>query len=129
MAKFLSTLTACQMEGDTVWALGESLVYQSDLIGMVIVPQGFETDFASVPRIPVVFTLWGDRAHREAVIHDYLYRRNSRPVVSIETANSVFLEAMECLGKSAVVRYPMYWGVCLGGSSSYHKRNVEDKLR
>ena len=31
------------------------------------------TDFASVPRIPLVFSVFGDRAHEAATIHDYLY--------------------------------------------------------
>lgn len=37
------------------------------------VPMGFETDFASVPRIGAVYALFGNRAHRAAVVHDYLY--------------------------------------------------------
>ena len=36
------------------------------------VPSEFITDFASVPRLPVVWLLTGDRARRAAVVHDYL---------------------------------------------------------
>ena len=41
----------------------------------ITVPTGFFTDFASVPRMPFVFLLFGDVAHEAAVIHDYLYRK------------------------------------------------------
>ena len=40
----------------------------------ITVPTGFLTDFASVPRMPFVFLLFGDVAHEAAVIHDYLYK-------------------------------------------------------
>ena len=130
MAKFLTELDARLKDDDRVWILDSPLAYQSDIFGgfKVEIPAGFETDFASVPRVPIAYTLYGDRAHREAVIHDYLYRIDSVPEVSFETANSVFLEAMKCRGKSWFIRWPMYLGVKFGGYSSYHKKRVEDKL-
>jgi hypothetical protein len=130
MSKFLTDLDVRLKDDDKVWVIGSSLVYQSDILGgfKVEVPPGFETDFASVPRVPIAYTLFGDRAHRESVIHDYLYRIDSVPEVSFETANSVFYEAMECRGKSWFVRWAMYLGVKLGGFTSYHKRQVGDRL-
>lgn len=128
MAKFLTELYIENIN-DTVWRLSDSLIYESDIIKQVIiVPVGFETDLASVPRIPIVYMLWGDRAHREAVIHDYLYRIDSQPVVSESTANDVFYEAMTVRGKPWYVRFPMKWGVSLGGFTAYHKLKVKDKL-
>jgi hypothetical protein len=36
------------------------------MLGKVIeIETGFETDFASVPRLPIVYTLWGNQTHRE----------------------------------------------------------------
>lgn len=127
MAEFLSELDARCVD-DMVWRLNDTLSYQSDIADRIDVPAGFETDFASVPRIPVVYTLFGDRAHREAVVHDALYRIDSVPVVSRATADRVFLEAMECRGKGAFVRYAMYAGVRLGGWAAYHKRRMADRL-
>lgn len=113
-------------DNETIWILDEPLEYFSTLLNtVVVVPKGFNTDFASVPRVPIIYTLWGDRAHREAVIHDYLYRIDCRPNVSVSEANDVFSEAMKERGKPWWVRWPMYWGVCLAGNSSYHKRNVD----
>ena len=128
-AQFLSELDIKLTDNDCIWTLESPLVYYSELLDVKIeVPTGFETDFASVPRVPIAYMFYGGRCHREAVIHDYLYRTNSIPVVTFMQANDVFLEAMKVRGKSWGVRFPMYWGVCSGGYFSYHKRRVEDKL-
>lgn len=109
---------------DGTWRLIRPLHYRSEIAGDIVVPSGFLTDFASVPRLPFVYETWGNRAHREAVVHDYLYRINSFPVVSFMTANRVFLEAMESRGVSWLIRYPMFWAVCAGGWPAYHKMRV-----
>ena len=134
-SKFLTGLEI-ELCGDNegVWTLKNPLVYQSKLLNQIItVPFGspaitFYTDLASVPRVPLAYEAFGDRAHREAVVHDYLYCIDSTPVVSFMTANRVFLEAMIARGKPWYVAYPMFLGVCLGGYFVYHKRHVADKL-
>lgn len=119
-------------ENESIWVLDRTpLVYNSALLGcQIVVPAPileypFYTDLASVPRVPIVYELWGNKAHREAVLHDYLFRINSVPVVSFMTANRVFLEAMLSTGKPWRIAYPMFIGVCLGGYFSYHKKYVE----
>ena len=128
MAKFLTELNARLKDDDRIWIIDSRLVYESDLVGTVIVPEGFQTDFASVPRVPLFYALFGDRAHRESVIHDYLYRSDSFPSLSRSQADNVFLEAMKCRGKGFFVRYAMWTGVRAGGWTAYHKRNVGDRL-
>jgi hypothetical protein len=142
---FQTVLDVRLKEGsDCVWIVVSPLKYLSELLNRLITvptwyeiqsdssaegdPPLFETDFASVPRIPVFYEMWGDRAHREAVLHDYLYRIDSIPVATYSQANSVFLEAMQSTGKPWRIRYPMYWGVVLGGWTAYHKKRVRDKL-
>lgn len=116
-------------ENESIWILVSDLVYYSPLLkSNIIIPAGFETDLASVPRIPFVFWFWGGRAHRESILHDYLYRIDSKPVVSFWTANKLFLEAMESRGKPRRIRWPMFLGVTIGGYWSYHKKRVTDKL-
>jgi hypothetical protein len=123
-SKFLTELHL-SLKSNGIWVLDEPLVYYSDLLKRrVTVPVWFQTDLASVPRVPIVYWWWGGRAHREAIIHDYLYRRDSMPMVSFQVANKVFLEAMKARGKPWYVRHPMYMGVCAGGKSSYHKKMV-----
>jgi len=122
MSKFLTELEVELVNDDTVWRLKHPLMYWSDLLNYtVVVPAGFETDFASVPRVPVAYTLFGDRAHRESVIHDYLFRKDSKPLVNFMTANKVFLEAMEFRGKTKFVRYAMFFGVCFS-FFCFHKK-------
>jgi len=124
MAEFLTELTLENLN-DKYWKLIQSLLYKSDILQCVVeIPFNFITDLASVPRIPIAYWFWGGRVHREAVLHDYLYRIDSIPVVSFSIANKVFLEAMKARGKTFYVRYPMYTGVVIGGQSSYHKKEV-----
>ena len=129
MSEFVTELN-CQLKvrSDTVWVLHSPLIYNSDLIGQVIIPTEFETDLSSVPRIPVIYAIWGARAHREGILHDYLFCEDSAPIVSWGVANSVFLEAQKSRGKSIYIRYPMYWGVCLGSYGFYHRRKVFDAV-
>ena len=127
MSKFLTELDV-RLRDNKIWVLDSSLAYESNLVGKIEVPSRFETDFASVPRLPIIYLLWGDRAHRKAVLHDYLYRMDSIPLVSFSTANKVFLEAMKIREKKWFVRWPMFLGVKFGGHSSYHKRKVSDSL-
>jgi hypothetical protein len=127
MAKFLTDLEVRCID-DGRWKLDAPLVYESDIAGRIEVPAGFETDFASVPRVPIFYTLFGDRAHREAVLHDYGYRCDSIPVMERSTVDDLFLEAMKERGKGFMVRYAMYWGVRLGGWTAYHKKKVNDPL-
>lgn len=127
MAKFLSYLILEDIS-DKVWELHEPLIYESDILGRIEVPVGFQTDLASVPKVPLVYEAWGNRSHYESVIHDLLYRIDSVPAATFDQANAVFLEAMIVRNKPWWIRWPMYKGVCWGGQSSYHKRKVGDKL-
>ena len=137
MSQFITELYIQLKEGsDKIFVLDENrpLVYYSSLLKrkgldpFLRAPGGFNTDLASVPRVPFVFSFWGGRAHREAVIHDFSFCKDSKPNLSFSLANRVLLEAMKCRGKPMRIRYPMYWGVCLGSYLYYHKRRVGDKL-
>jgi len=128
-SKFLTELEIVCVSED-LWRLNSPLEYESSLLGCKITaPKDFYTDLASVPRVPIAYWFYGGRAHREAVIHDYLFRKNSVPIVTCSQANKVFLEAMASRGKKKCVRYAMYAGVCLGGWTMFHKKNVEDIIK
>ena len=117
-----------------IWWLRTPLVYYSDLLKTeIVVPPAyidvkFYTDLASVPRIPIIYELWGNRAHTEAVIHDFLFCKNSFPSVSFVMANRIFLEAMQVREKPAYISYPMFTGVMAFSYPAFHRRNVEDDL-
>lgn len=97
MSKFLTNLCACNIDanhenGRGLWRIVTTLAYQSEVAGRVIyVPAGFETDFASVLRLPVIYLAFGDKAHAAATVHDFLYSTAELPR---KMADDVFFEAM-----------------------------------
>jgi hypothetical protein len=114
---------------DKIFKLTCPLIYTCDILKCdIVVPVGFYSDGASVPRVPIVFDLWGDRAHREAVLHDYLYCYDSQPQHDFDQANDIFLEAMTSRNVPDLVRYPMYEAVCMFGHKFYNKRSYLDIL-
>lgn len=129
---FLNLLNAIEIgecNGKIIWKLHESLIYLSDTHGEIIIPEQFETDLASVPRIPIVYMLWGDRAHREAVLHDYLYRIDAIPSLSRTNCDAMFREAMISRNQPSYIYNPMWTGVRVGGWRAYHRIKVMDKFK
>ena len=123
---FLSKLDILLDVNDCSWTLAAPLQYYSEMLNsLIIVPTGFQTDLASVPRFPLVFDVWGARAHRESVIHDYLYCVGAFPDVTYAQANQIFLEAMKSRGVHWYIRWPMYLAVCAGGWFHWKKRSCK----
>jgi len=124
MSEFLTKLDVEQVEdtgeqGRGTWRLTAPLVYQSDVAGKTItVPAGFVTDFASVPRIPMIFDWLGDRGNLAATVHDFLYTAphvlNSRGL-----ADAVLHEALLVQGVGNDEAEAIYLGVRVGGASHY----------
>jgi hypothetical protein len=101
------------------WRVAED--FRVEVLGeRLLVPAGFETDLASVPR-----GLWWLVAPFELgtvapVVHDYLYRHGGRPVVgwlpprpwySRAAVDLLFLEIMEATGVPEWRRRTAYAGV------------------
>lgn len=81
------------------------------------VPAGFETDFASIPR--VFWTLVGHPAGQyaqAAVLHDWLYRTKAVPRAE---ADRIFREAMVVLQVPAWQRWAMWAAVRVAGWAAY----------
>ena len=90
----------------------------------ITVPVGFETDFASVPRIFWrIVPPWG-KYSPAAVVHDFLY---SSKIVDRKKADNIFLELMEHLGVSKWKRSVMYRAVRSFGSF-YWNKNLGQKV-
>jgi hypothetical protein len=132
----------------TIHRVHEPLRYLDSKKRLWIIPVGFETDLASIPRMPIVWFLWGDRVHREGVLHDYAYRINSvyhvktafgawMPVdkqVTRKEADDLLFEAMRSEGAGSKsqpfwVTYPVWVGVRAGGWGAFHNMMVEDKYK
>jgi hypothetical protein len=123
MSAFLSDLEVelvsdATNSGRGTWRLTAPLVYQSDVAKQTfVVPDGFETDFASVPRTPVAFLLTADSAHEASALHDFLYTQ-PHPVAR-DVADAVLKEASEVSGVPAWRAFLMWAGVRLGGASHW----------
>lgn len=79
-------------DGTARWKVARRFDYHSSLLDQIVsVTPGFYTDLASVPTLPVMYSLFGGRYARPAVVHDYLCRQG---YVRRETCDKIFLEAM-----------------------------------
>jgi hypothetical protein len=87
------------------------------LRGRLVVPAGFVTDFASVPRLPLVYWLFGNRARGPAVVHDFLYQTHL--CADKTTADAVFRELMRVEGDTGPVRVFMWLGVHVAGQAAW----------
>lgn len=104
---------------DGRWRLVAPLVYYTDVLACEItVPAGFVTDFASVPRIPIVYELAGDTSSEASVIHDYAYTKH---FCLRAQADAVFYEASAITGVPLWRRFIMWLGVRLFGWSHWGK--------
>lgn len=112
-ARFMTTLQARRASDGQAgaWELTSALVFVSVVIDKVIVvPVGFRTDYASVPRLPVAYLLFGGVAEEAAVVHDYLYTSYVVGVTRAQ-ADDVFAEALKVMGVPAWRRGPMWAAV------------------
>jgi hypothetical protein len=102
---------------DTYFMLLQDLVYYSKRYKVKItVPSGMVSDGPSVPRVPLLFWLFGHKGKRAAVIHDWLYRNSLLPR---EVCDDIFKEALLESGKFAFTACGMYAGVRVGGWPHY----------
>lgn len=135
MVKFENTLDVRPLDDGRNWLVLEDFYYDSDVVlansatwiqvngvatgSRIVVPKGFITDFASIPR-PLWAIVGGPtegRYRKIAVVHDWLYR--SPGLTTRGQADSVLLEGMKFSGCSWWQRSVIYSGVRVGGSGSY----------
>ena len=120
MAAFLTKLVLelADNRDDGLWIVQQPLVYQSDVAGQTFtVPTGFQTDLASVPRIPIAYLLTGGTSNEAAVVHDFLYTQ-PHPVPRA-MADAVLKEASAVTGVPMWRRWLIWAGVRVGGNSHW----------
>jgi hypothetical protein len=118
VACFLTELRVARLD-DKYWRLIDlDLRYQDPSGTIIVVPVGFVTDFASVPRwLPIAYALTGGTAQPAAVIHDWLYQTHA---VDRATADRVLWDAMGALGEPLWRQWAMYRAVRLFGHPAYN---------
>ncbi len=90
----------------------------------IVVPAGFATDLASVPRwLWWLFPRDDPQYAAAAVLHDYLYRWGiGAERFDRGTADAIFLEFMLILGVPTWKAWAMYAAVRLFGQAPYDRR-------
>lgn len=127
MSRFLSPTVLRVLRGQfrsgrQLYALEYPVHYESDILrGDVVVPAGYVTDLASVPKLPLAWLLAGGTGAEAAVIHDFLYTVHTHAGLPItrKTADAVFREA---IGASEDTNAPaglMWLAVRIGGGGSW----------
>ena len=88
----------------------------------VIVPAGFWTDFASIPKCFRSLISPLDEHLKAAILHDWLYYESKLfgKKISIKAADDIFLTAMRMCGTGWIKRHTMYAGVRTGGWVAYN---------
>lgn len=115
MSSFTTELVISPAARTGFWKLDEAFDYYIDESARrvtISVPKGFETDFASIPRIfwniLPPFGTYG----KASIVHDFLYSVLSNDLQYTRAdCDKVFLDAMGILGTNVIVRYSMWVAV------------------
>lgn len=125
MSRFTSILLVSPLADGKTWVLMREFGYGVGIersTDQIILPVGFETDFASIPRLFwAILPKWGKYGNA-AVIHDWLYWEQQRPRAA---ADAVLLEGMVVLGVSTLVRYIIYSAVRLFGWAAWYRNQAD----
>lgn len=135
IAQFLGPMRLEDVDGAHALLLEPLKFYSARHRGIFVVPPGFATDFASIPR-----GLWNlipkrGKHDRAAVLHDAGYRgviqtkSGQRVRLTRELVDALFLEGMAAAGVGWLTRSLMYRAVRLFGATAYDAGQVKVAAR
>lgn len=101
------------------WVVLKALTYRTTTGRAYVIPRGFITDLASIPRPVRPLLDRNGTSRRAAVLHDALY---CRQITARGEADLLFLEAMEHDAVPWLERTLMYAGVRLAGWLYWNRR-------
>lgn len=137
MAGFLSPLKVERLNGGNKWKVLEKFEYcVGSPTGMevVTVPEGFVTDFASIPRgLWNIFPPVGGKYDKAAVIHDKMYKEPKVEINGLRYridrtyADEIFKEAMGVLEVGWFSRWAIYLAVRMGGWVAWNNHRQETR--
>lgn len=126
MSSFTEPLIV-ELVGNNEWRVYKEFTYIREPYPdgpKIIVPAGFNTDFASVPRIFWIFISPVDRHGKAAVLHDYMYRTEMFPR---HICDYIFKEAMTSINVAGWKKFLIYWNVRIFGFFVWLKRKLTTK--
>jgi len=120
MSKFLTSLKTEQLEKRSHTLLAD-LVYQDDDVGLITVPAGFQTDFASISVLHnallfVLYALVAGYGNYAATVHDLLYTTGQ---LSRQQSDEVLYRALRAEGVAKWRAWLFWVGVRIGGGKRY----------
>lgn len=120
MSQFLAPLITEEL-GPREHKLSAEFMFLDNLVGVIKVPAGFTTDFASIQSLntPGLYWLYSylvGYGNKAATIHDWLYRHG---LYTRAICDEVFHRALLAEGVDSTRAWLMYQGVRIGGESSY----------
>ncbi|HEY0509834.1 MAG TPA: DUF1353 domain-containing protein [Blastococcus sp.] len=119
---FESASVTVRRVDDRCWAVMEELVYRGER-DRFVVPAGFLTDFATVPRVVVWLIPRFGRYTPAAILHDWLCTQGLRSgVVTSREADGLFRRVMRESGVPVLRRWLMWCGVRWGALTSSLRR-------
>ena len=110
MSSFTTPLIV-EKTGERLWKIHRELIYyvgEENSADIIIVPVGFQTDFASVPSLFWIILPPDGQYTASAVLHDWLYYTQTRTRLA---SDRIFLEAMKVLKVNIFKRLIMYRAV------------------
>lgn len=124
MSSFTKPLIVEVLDNGNLYKLKEEFEYYrtNSKASIIKVPKGFETNFASIPRL-----FWGiypptgggtskTKYGKASVLHDFLYDQG---IHDRKTCDKIFLEAMEAMNVGKFTRYLFYYCVRLFARKHY----------
>lgn len=97
--------------------------YKYKVNGLVItIPEGFETDLASVPKVfRNIVNSYGKNYTRASIVHDWLYSKECDIDITRKQADDIFLQIMKERGVNFIKRQAIYLAVRTFGKSHFRK--------
>ena len=122
----MSKLKIRNIRDTDLWELQEDYSYKPHERDIIIVPQGFQCDLASIPRPfwPIIGHPAGEYVEA-AVVHDFCYRRH---LYDRKTCDKIFLEFLKELKIPLWRRQSMYYFVRSFGWIPWKRYPATDSL-
>lgn len=118
--------------GEMCWEISESITYVLTNGETIIVPKGFRTDLASVPKLfRSVINTYGDFLHG-VIVHDWIYKTDYKRAELGDYkgrlfADREFLFLANKFNPNKIETKAMYLGIRLGGAPIYKRKYVNLK--